>query len=92
MKPPNTDADYTPEHAKHLDEALATAPPRDYHALSAEERLPAILSLLSLMESSVKILRQRLGGSAEPYPGAAVRVADQTLQAVALARKSGLLP
>lgn len=54
-------------------------------------RLASLSSLLEMVETGLKIAKLRLEGKPEPYPGAALKVAETTLRAIDLARKTGVL-
>lgn len=81
------------EASKLLDEVMATAPIKDLRHAPMELKLNVLTSLLSAVDSGLKILNGHINeGKPEPFEGAMKAVLAQQMAAIELARKLGLLP
>jgi hypothetical protein len=81
--------------ADELDGLMDRLPVHDLRGIPAEQALASLQRLIEVLESSLKIIKGRHYKAVpepEPFPGAVGKTLDQSLAAIALARKSGLLP
>lgn len=82
-----------PEHAAQLDAGLARVSTADVRNAAAEIKLTALRSLVQALDSGFKIAYEHyVEGKAEPYPGACDVVMKQCRAAIAVARRTGLMP